>query len=636
MGKMLKSHKKVSLPWMLTVPFILQVVTVVGLVGYLSYCNGQRAVEDLTNQLIDARSKQIEQKLTNYLATPRLVNQINSDAVLRGTLKLNLEQPNVQREQYLWQQMRLFNNLSWISLGVEQSGDYLGVWRPGKNQDLQIVTSNRSTQYYLNYYATNKQGIRTTQTKVERPTYDPRVRPWYKEAIAAKKGIWTSIYPGFTSGTIFIAASQPLYDRTGKLVGVVAADISLLNIRAFLAQAQVSPNAKIFLIERSGMLVASSSSETPFRRVEGQPLQRVNVLDSQTPLIRSTGKSLQQQLGDFKKIQQQQKFHFHINHQSLFVQVLPFSQDGGLDWLVVIVVPESDVMAQIHAGTQTTIWLCLAALATVIILNTLISRWLVKPIRALSQASQKIAQGDFSHQVRAPKIRELSTLADSFSQMSQEIQLSRQQLEDYSRSLEQKVSLRTQALQQEIKHRQVAEAALQSANQKLQRLAYLDGLTQIANRRKFDEMLIEEWRIMKRQQLPLSLILCDIDYFKQYNDTYGHQVGDDCLCAVAAAIATCTGRLSDVAFRYGGEEFAVLLPNTSLADAIKVAKAIQTNIQRLQLPHRQSKVSQYVTASLGVTSMIPSAVTAPQELLMQADRALYQAKLEGRDQIYVI
>jgi hypothetical protein len=155
MGKMLKSLKKVSLPWMLTVPFILQVVTVVGLVGYLSYRNGQRAVEDLTNQLMGATSKQIEQKLTSYLVTPRLVNQINSDAVLRGALKLDFSQPNAETEQYLWQQMQLFKNLTWISLGVEQTGDNLGIWRPGENQGLQFAISNRSTQYYGNYYATN-------------------------------------------------------------------------------------------------------------------------------------------------------------------------------------------------------------------------------------------------------------------------------------------------------------------------------------------------------------------------------------------------------------------------------------------------------------------------------------------------
>jgi diguanylate cyclase (GGDEF)-like protein len=624
---------KVSLSWMLVVPFILQVATVVGLVGYLSYRNGQKSVEDLTDQLMDAVSKRIEQKLETYLVNARLANQINSDAVRRGDLKLDFNQPSDRQERYLWHQMKLFNNLAWITLGSEQEGSSIGIWRPGENQDLQFSISNQSTQFFGTYYTINDQGLHATLLKVERPVFDARTRPWYKEAIAAKKPIWTNIYAGFTPGTVFIAASQPLYDASGKLVGVSGTDISLLGIQAFLAQNPVSPMGKTFLIERSGLLVASSGKEPPFRVVEGQSPQRVNAFDSQSPLIKATTQSLRQQVGDFAKIQQQLKFNYMIEGRSQFVQVVPFSQKPGLEWLIVIVVPESDVMAQIHAGTQTTFWICFIALMGVIGLNALISYRMIRPIRDLSQASQKIAQGDYSDYVRVSKIRELNTLTVSFNQMSQEIQQSHRQLGDYSRSLEQKVSARTQALRIEIKQRTVAETALQAANQELQRLAYLDGLTQIANRRQFDERLYQEWGRMKRDRLPLSLILCDVDYFKQYNDTYGHQEGDDCLRKIAKAITSALRRPSDLAARYGGEEFAVLLPNTSLTGVIEIAKSVQVQINSLKLPHQSSKVSQYITASFGVASMLPNDETTSEQLLIQCDQSLYQAKLEGRDRI---
>jgi diguanylate cyclase (GGDEF)-like protein len=628
----LRFSRTASLQGTLTIPFILQVVAIVGLVGYLAHRNGQRSVEDLTNQLMDAVSRRIEQKLTSYLEPAQFVNQITSDTVRRGSLSLNFDPPDTQVEQYLWHQMRLFKNLTWISLGNER-GDSLGVWRPGAGQNLQFSISNLSTQYFGTYYATSNQGQHTTKLKVERPAFDPRTRPWYKVAIAAKKAVWTPIYAGFTPGTVFIAASQPLYNQSGTLLGAVGTDISLREIQDFLVQNSVSPSGGVFLIERSGMLVASSSQEKPFRLTQGRSPQRVNVLDSQTPYIRLTAQSLVQKVKDFKTIQQRQSFSFTPHHEATFVKVLPFSISDGIDWLIVIVVPESDVMAQIHEGTQTTVLLCLGALMAVIISNTVLSRWLIKPIINLNQASQKIAQGEFEHQIDAPNIRELSTLANSFTQMSQELQQSRRQLEEYSRSLEQKVSDRTQSLEQEIQRRAAAETALQSANQALQNLAYMDALTQIANRRQFDERILQEWQRLKREQRPLSLILCDVDYFKQYNDAYGHQAGDDCLYKIAQTLAHAARRPSDLAARYGGEEFIMLLPNTSLEGARDVAQHIQTHIQSLQLPHHQSKVSQSVTASFGITSMIPTESVTPEQLLLTVDRALYQAKAEGRDRI---
>jgi diguanylate cyclase (GGDEF)-like protein len=626
-----KTCWKVSLPWMLIVPFILQVVTVVGWVGYLSYRNGQQSVADLTDQLMDAESHRIKQELDSYLMSAPLANQINSNAVLRGDLSLDFNQLNDQREQYFWQHMKLFSNLAWISVGDEKDGGSLGIWRPGENQDLQFSLSNASTSYFGNYYAISDQGLRTTLLKVERPIFDARTRPWYKEAIAAKKAIWTNIYAGFSPGTVFIAASQPLYDRNGKLVGVSGSDISLIGIQVFLSKNPVSPTGKTFLLERSGMLVASSSQEPPFRKIEGKSPERVNVIESQTPLIRATAQSLRQKFGDFATIKQQVKFQYWVDGQLQFVQVVPFSKAQGLDWLIAIVVPESDVMAKIHAGTQTTILLCLAALIGAIVLNIAISYWLIKPIKSLSQASQKIARGDYSSELEVSEIRELHTLTVLFNQMSQEIQMSREQLEDYSRSLEQKVSDRTQELQAEVEQRTKAEIALQSANQELHRMAYLDGLTQIANRRQFDERLTQEWNRMKRDHLPMSLILCDVDYFKKYNDTYGHQAGDDCLRHVGQAITAAICRPADLAARYGGEEFATILPNTNLDGATKVARAIQAQIKELQIPHRSSDVSAHVTVSLGVVSLFPDDQTTTEQLLIKADQLLYQAKSEGRD-----
>jgi diguanylate cyclase (GGDEF)-like protein len=174
---------------------------------------------------------------------------------------------------------------------------------------------------------------------------------------------------------------------------------------------------------------------------------------------------------------------------------------------------------------------------------------------------------------------------------------------------------------------------LEAANQRLQQLSYLDGLTQIPNRRRFDEYLAQEWLRLQREQLPLGLILCDIDFFKQYNDTYGHLGGDDCLQRVAQHLQLAIARPADVVTRYGGEEFAVILPNTSLQGAVVVAEKMQAQVRQAQIPHQASRVSPHVTLSLGLVSVIPNPDSTLTDLIQQADAALYQAKQQGRDRL---
>ncbi len=186
-------------------------------------------------------------------------------------------------------------------------------------------------------------------------------------------------------------------------------------------------------------------------------------------------------------------------------------------------------------------------------------------------------------------------------------------------------------LQQEIQQRHLVEAALQNANEELQRLAMLDGLTQVANRRRFDECLNKAWQILMRERLPLSLLMCDVDFFKRYNDSKGHQAGDECLQQVAQAMKHSVKRPADLVARYGGEEFVVVLPNTNAEGALLIAQKIQKSIQALALIHPASTISQYITLSIGVSCTIPSPQFCPEALIAAADRALYQAKQLGRN-----
>jgi diguanylate cyclase (GGDEF)-like protein len=174
-------------------------------------------------------------------------------------------------------------------------------------------------------------------------------------------------------------------------------------------------------------------------------------------------------------------------------------------------------------------------------------------------------------------------------------------------------------------------AALEQANRELRYLANSDGLTGLANRRRFDEYIGHEWYRLAREKRVLSLILCDIDAFKQYNDYYGHLQGDDCLKQVANALRETLKRPSDLTARYGGEEFAIILPNTPIEGAMTVANLIQKAIQNLAISHEASPIRSHVTLSFGVASLIPIPSLSPLVLINAADSALYQAKKQGRD-----
>ncbi len=172
---------------------------------------------------------------------------------------------------------------------------------------------------------------------------------------------------------------------------------------------------------------------------------------------------------------------------------------------------------------------------------------------------------------------------------------------------------------------------LEEQNQILAKLSSLDGLTGIANRRTFDEALDREWRSAARRHVAISLVMIDVDFFKRYNDHYGHQGGDDCLRRVAASLRDGAQRPTDLAARYGGEEFGVLLPFTDHPGAISVAQHLRQRVVNLAMPHAGSDVAPHVTISLGVATLEPDGTLGPETLIAAADANLYRAKAEGRD-----
>jgi diguanylate cyclase (GGDEF)-like protein len=189
----------------------------------------------------------------------------------------------------------------------------------------------------------------------------------------------------------------------------------------------------------------------------------------------------------------------------------------------------------------------------------------------------------------------------------------------------------------ELANRQLTQIRqqLEEKNRLLERLSTLDTLTGIANRRRFDDVLRQEWKRAARDETPLSLIYCDIDFFKGYNDSYGHQAGDETLLRVARVLSEAAHRPADLAARYGGEEFVILLVDTGAEGAGLLAERMRASVEAQKIAHRSSGIGAFLTASFGLATMIPRPAIRPEELIDRADRALYMAKQRGRNRVVV-
>ncbi|MBU2489459.1 MAG: diguanylate cyclase [Proteobacteria bacterium] len=197
--------------------------------------------------------------------------------------------------------------------------------------------------------------------------------------------------------------------------------------------------------------------------------------------------------------------------------------------------------------------------------------------------------------------------------------------------------LKAEVDKRKARERELTELSLQlqEANKKLQHLSVRDELTRLANRRLFDRRLNQEILRMQRENRPLALLFCDVDYFKLFNDTYGHLAGDECLKAVARCVDAGARRPADLPARWGGEEFALLLPDTEPQGALIVAEGVRERVEAMAVPHSASRVGSHLTISVGVAAILPPARTSTKSLVALADAALYEAKLRGRNRTEV-
>ena len=482
-----KNFNKIPLQTLLVVPFVLQIFAAVGLTGYLSLRNGEKAVQDLSLKLRTNVTERVRQHLDVYLAIPHQINQINAGAIEQGMLDVK-DLRSMGR--YFHTQMRTFKEFGYINFGNPQ-GDFIGIYRsPSGNLRMDFVEQAYLGEYHG--FATDEQGNPTKQIIVD--DFDFRVDSWYVDAIKSGHPLWSDIYNWSDEPTIIsISASYPLYDRNKSLVGVIGIDYLLSLLGDFLRQVRISPSAKIFILEPNGLIVAASSQEK-FFNVEKGEAKRIKAIDSKDPTIALTTQDLLKRFGNLSQIQSSKQIDLDIAGEKTFAQVTPWQDKYGLNWLIVVTVPESDFMGQIHANTRTTILLCGLALLLAIALGIYTSSWIVKPLLHLSQASEAIANGKLEKQVEVSRIEELGILSQSFNRMAKQLRDSFNALADTNAQLEIRVEERTVQL---TKAKEQAEVANQAKSEFLSNMSHelrtpLNGILGYAQILKRDRTLNTE------------------------------------------------------------------------------------------------------------------------------------------------
>jgi PAS domain S-box-containing protein len=441
-----------SLSVVLLVPFILLITGTVSLVGYLSFRNGQKAVNNLSSQLRQEILARIDRELEAYFSVPHNINQLSTIAFLQGELSWNTGE-GVQ--QFL-EQLRISPYIYAVYCGNTE-GDFIGATRLLDGQEsLGVWIANKSTDNHLLQYRADFTG-KTDIVTQDSGFYDPKLRPWYQLALKMEGSTWSEVYISFSQKLPTITASQPVYDRFGRnIIGVCATDVLLSDdLRSFLSKLNIGKTGIAFILNRKGELI-STSTDDPLTTGQGKEQKLLKVTDSINPLVQETGLKLVSHFQNLNAISRSETLDFQFQGDRQLVQVLPFQDRYGLDFLIVLVLPESDFMEQIQRNNLWTGGLSALALGGAVVIGIWVSRRLSHPLKRLSHLSQTLAEGQLDQQVEVSSIRELKVLAESFNRMAHQLKTSFEALEEANTELEHRVEERTAALAQSEERWQLA------------------------------------------------------------------------------------------------------------------------------------------------------------------------------------
>ncbi len=446
-------ERKLPLRTILLVPFLVQILVISGLVGYISYRNGQKAVNEVVVQLHSEINARINEYLKTFVETPYHIIQNNAVSINQGLLDY---QNQFKMERYFREQINIYKYVSSIYFG-NRSGGIANSGREAITGTTYLIGTDAFRSGTLRKYSTTLDGSRA-RLLLTVPNFDSRSRPWYKAALAKGDSVWSDVYILFTGQDMAISASRPVYGRGRQLLGVVSVDLFLSHISSFLAGMNIGKTGLSYIIDQKGMLIAASTNEMIFTpKRTGETQRRLQAAESSTPLIRKSYEVLVKECGGSGDIKSTKHLDFSSGGNTFFIQVSPLINQSGLEWIIVSVIPESDFMEEISSNNKVTILLILASIVISIIIGYFTSKWISEPVFRLKSSVQAMSSGVWPEIPGESPIAEIDDLKISFFQMSGQM-----------KELIENLTI-------EIKERKLTEGALRESEEKYRELIQLSN-----------------------------------------------------------------------------------------------------------------------------------------------------------------
>jgi PAS domain S-box-containing protein len=439
---------KFPLRTVLLVPFLIQIICISGLVGYISYRNGQKAVNEVTGRLHHEINARINEYLKDFIETPVQIIRNNSVVISQGLISY---QNQSLLEHFFWEQIQIYRSVSSIYFGSTNGGIANSGREAITGTSYRLGTDGFRSGKFRKFSVTTE-GNRAKEI-VSVSNFDSRVRPWYKAALSKEDVAWSNIYILFTGQDMAISASKTVYNSSRRLLGVVSVDLFLSDISSFLAGIDIGKTGLGFIIDSDGLLIADSTRETIITpKKDGEQQRRLKAGESSVHLIRSSSEKLIEEFGKFSGIRSDRHLEFYHDGERKFMHVAPMPNKYGLEWIIVTVIPESDFMEKINSNNRITILLIISALLLSLIIGYFTSLKIVEPVFMLKSFVKSLSAGKWPENPGESGIGEIDDLKESFFHMSG-------QMKDLIENLT-----------IEIKERKLTEGALRESEEKYREL----------------------------------------------------------------------------------------------------------------------------------------------------------------------